>query len=90
MQGVPAALAQAVPVKRNAAAIMREERVFRKQLEDEERRLAGIEAGVLFDEVAFDAWRMAEEEKDRQVRHGCGVGGWVLLQWALVLTGMLA
>ena len=64
---VPEAVTKAVPIKLNAAAIRREEQLFRKQKEEEEKRLAGIEAGSLFDEVAFEQWLAVADEKNKQV-----------------------
>lgn len=63
---VPSAVTDKVPIKLNAAAILREEAYHRRLVEEEEGRLAKIEAGD-FDEEQFrieqlvrrTAWRVA-------------------------------
>lgn len=63
---IPLHVRQAVPIKLNAAAILREENLLRRKASSEARRLKDLESGSLFDEAAFRAWQLAEETKERQ------------------------
>eukprot|EP00052_Salpingoeca_macrocollata_P025098 m.227851 g.227851 ORF g.227851 m.227851 type:complete len:608 (-) comp22378_c0_seq2:44-1867(-) len=60
---ISAAVFKPVEVKLNAAAVLREERFHRKQIEEEAKRLAALEAGE-FDSEAF----MRFEEEQRALR----------------------
>eukprot|EP00042_Codosiga_hollandica_P040343 m.346574 g.346574 ORF g.346574 m.346574 type:complete len:625 (-) comp55836_c1_seq1:134-2008(-) len=61
----PAPVVPAVTTKLNAAAIMREEAFFRKQMEEEARRMAALEAGD-FDSNAFMKWQEEERAREQQ------------------------
>ena len=64
LRRVPSEIYSSVPVKLTAAAILREEALFRKQKEKEDKLLKDIEIG-LKDEHEFEAWR--EELKLREI-----------------------
>lgn len=61
----PASTNRDVAVKLNAGAIMREERHFRKQMEEEADRLKAVEAGA-FDINAFLGWEEQQRGLDEQ------------------------
>ena len=54
-----------VPIKRNTAAILREEVFHRRRQEEEAERLAKLEQGA-FDHQAFLQWE--EEEREEALR----------------------
>eukprot|EP00051_Salpingoeca_urceolata_P018597 m.262641 g.262641 ORF g.262641 m.262641 type:complete len:617 (-) comp19232_c1_seq11:25-1875(-) len=63
---VPASTHSAVPIKLNAAAILREERLLQKQMEQEAKSLAALEAGV--DPSAFHEWQIEQHQRAEEER----------------------